>query len=47
LFTPIPTHSFDKRIAVLEERMKTVKAENENALERRRSDISNRETRML
>jgi len=40
-------HDFDKRLAVLEERMKTLKAENETAFERLRSDIATRETRML
>ena len=40
-------HELDKRLAVLEERMKTLKAENETAFERLRSDIATRETRML
>ncbi len=44
---PDPYHAFDKRLAVLEERMKTLKAENETAFERLRSDIATRETRML
>jgi len=37
-------HDFDKRLAVLEERMKTQLAKNESAIDRLRADIANFKT---
>ena len=36
-------HELDKRLAVMEERMNTLKAENETAFERLRSDMARRD----
>jgi len=51
---PDPYHAFDKRIAVLEERMNTQLAKNESAIDRLRADMerrdkeaANRETRLI
>ena len=44
---PPSNHDLAQRLAVLEERMNTIRAESESAYERLRADMAKRETRML
>ena len=44
---PPSNHGLAQRLAVLEERMNTIRAESESAYERLRADMAKRETRML
>ena len=44
---PPSNHDLAQRLAVLEERMKTIRAESESAYERLRADMAKRESRML